>query len=104
LETHRKVSNAAIESFLNIDGIIINNQPLIADTFKTIFSQYLTTFTSIKITLMHKTNINPIMTIIMSQRATAPSSVMTHEASDVKATRTFPCKKELEHSRAYLLQ
>jgi hypothetical protein len=37
LETHRKVSNATTESFLNIDGIIINNQPLIADTFNNYF-------------------------------------------------------------------
>jgi hypothetical protein len=40
----------------------------------------------------------------MSQKATAPSSVTTHEASDVKAARTFPYKKEIEHFRAYLLQ
>lgn len=34
METHREVSNAATESFFNTDAIIINNQPLIAGTFK----------------------------------------------------------------------
>jgi hypothetical protein len=37
LETHRKVSNATIESFFNIDGIIINKQPLNAYTFNDYF-------------------------------------------------------------------
>jgi len=32
-----------------------------------------------------------------------PSSVTTCEASDVKAVRTFPCEKEMEHSRGILL-
>jgi len=32
-------------------------------------------------------------------KGTALSSVMTHEASDIKAARTFPCEKEREHSR-----
>jgi len=34
LETYTEVNNAAIESFFNADGIIMNNQPLIAGTFK----------------------------------------------------------------------
>jgi len=34
LETYREVNNAAIESFFNVDGIIMNYQPLIAGTFK----------------------------------------------------------------------
>lgn len=37
LETHREVSNVAIEFFFNIDGTIMNNQPLIAGTFKDYF-------------------------------------------------------------------
>jgi hypothetical protein len=37
LETHREVSNTAIESLFNIDGNIMNNQPLIAGTFKDYF-------------------------------------------------------------------
>ena len=36
LETHRKSSNAAIES-LNIDGRIVNNEQHIADTFNNYF-------------------------------------------------------------------
>jgi len=37
LETHREVNNVTIESFFNIDGTIMNNQPLIAGTFKDYF-------------------------------------------------------------------
>lgn len=37
LETHREVSNATIESFFNISGITMNNQPLITGTFKDYF-------------------------------------------------------------------
>jgi hypothetical protein len=38
-ENTQEVSNATIEFFFNVDGIIMNNQPLIAGTFKDCFLQ-----------------------------------------------------------------
>jgi hypothetical protein len=37
--------------------------------------------------------------IILQQRAKMFSSLMTRKASDVKAARTFPCEKEIDHYR-----
>jgi hypothetical protein len=64
LETRRTASNTAIES-LNINGRINNNQQLFSVTFNSYFLSTAGNMNVSKKALTHKTNIIPVLTIII---------------------------------------